>query len=141
MLAHTEERPALPPEVKNAMPPGDHVFQETRTIFERVQDIIGTNLLTKIHDDWIINRASRVLTRKNASPPLRPYIIGTNLVTKFHDDRTINVASIEKNALPPRGHVFFKQPKPFSNSSKISLRTNFLTKFHENWKINVAFRP
>ncbi|KAH3786309.1 hypothetical protein DPMN_164415 [Dreissena polymorpha] len=51
-----------------------HVFQPTGTIFELVQDIMGTHLLSK----------------KN-SPPID--IIGTNILTKFHDDRTINVAS------------------------------------------------
>ena len=60
---------------KNAQPPGGHVFQPNRIIFELVQDIIGMNLLTKFHEDWTINVASRVLTRfyyshirKNASP-------------------------------------------------------------------------
>ncbi|KAH3704961.1 hypothetical protein DPMN_080023 [Dreissena polymorpha] len=77
--------------------------QSTATIFELVQDIIGTNLC-----------ASIVLTRQNAPPPgchvFQPtgtifefvqYIIGTNLLNKFHDDstklfhenRTINLAS------------------------------------------------
>ncbi|KAH3887237.1 hypothetical protein DPMN_011253 [Dreissena polymorpha] len=64
--------------IKNALSPGGHVFQSTRTIFELVQDIIGKNLLTKFHDDRTINGASRVLTRftiaihvgKNATPPL-----------------------------------------------------------------------
>ncbi|KAH3734006.1 hypothetical protein DPMN_040445 [Dreissena polymorpha] len=79
---------------KNVPTPGDHVFQATGTIFE-VQDIIGTNLLTKFHDDRTINMASTVLTRKNATPPWRPYIINTNLVTKFHEDWTINVPSRE----------------------------------------------
>ncbi|KAH3894963.1 hypothetical protein DPMN_019123 [Dreissena polymorpha] len=60
--------------------PGGHVFQPTRTIFELVQDITGTILLTKVHKDRTINMASRVLPR-------------TNLLTKFHGDRTINVTS------------------------------------------------
>ncbi|KAH3864364.1 hypothetical protein DPMN_027381 [Dreissena polymorpha] len=34
-----------------------------------VLDIIGTNLLTKLHEHWKITVASRVLTRKNAPPP------------------------------------------------------------------------
>ncbi|KAH3887222.1 hypothetical protein DPMN_011238 [Dreissena polymorpha] len=70
--------------------------------------------------------ASRVLTRKNATPPWRQYIIETNLLTKFHDDRTINVASrvsTRKNAPPPD-----------------TIRTKLLTKFHEDQKINVASR-
>ncbi|KAH3890246.1 hypothetical protein DPMN_014319 [Dreissena polymorpha] len=60
---------------KNAPPTDGHVFQATGTTFELVQNIIGTNLLTKFHDDRTINMASRVLTRKNATPPWRPYII------------------------------------------------------------------
>ncbi|KAH3884886.1 hypothetical protein DPMN_008872 [Dreissena polymorpha] len=99
--------------VKNAPPTGGHVFQATGTIFELVQNIIGTNLLTKFHDDRTINMASRVLT-SHVFPPtgtifkLIQDIIGTYLLTKFHDDRTINVASrvlTRKYALPPGGHV------------------------------------
>ncbi|KAH3882371.1 hypothetical protein DPMN_006307 [Dreissena polymorpha] len=107
---------------KNAPHTGGHVFQATGTIFELVKNIIGTNLLTKFHDDRTINTASRVLTRKNATPPWRPYIIVTNHHTKFHNDRTINVASrvlTRKNAPP---------------------LTNLLTKFHEDWTISVVFR-
>ncbi|KAH3887017.1 hypothetical protein DPMN_011030 [Dreissena polymorpha] len=48
---------------KTATPPGCHVFQSTGTIFELVQDIIGTQVLSKFHEDWTINVASRVLTR------------------------------------------------------------------------------
>ncbi|KAH3703870.1 hypothetical protein DPMN_078920, partial [Dreissena polymorpha] len=44
--------------------PGSHVFQTTRTIFKLVQYIIGTNLLTKFHEDRTINVAFRVLTRQ-----------------------------------------------------------------------------
>ncbi|KAH3844332.1 hypothetical protein DPMN_086590 [Dreissena polymorpha] len=115
-------------------PPGDNVFQATGTIFELVQELIGTNLLTKFHDDWTINMASRVLTRKNATPPWQPCfpangtifeliqdIIGTNLVIKFHDDRTINVAS-----------------KQYIKLIQDIIVTNLLPKFHEDRKINVA---
>ncbi|KAH3882714.1 hypothetical protein DPMN_006658 [Dreissena polymorpha] len=78
----------------------------TKTIFQLIQDIIGTNLLTKFHEDRKINVASRVFTRKNAPPPdghvfqptgiifkLVQNIIGMNLLNKFHEDRTVNVAS------------------------------------------------
>ncbi|KAH3705653.1 hypothetical protein DPMN_080730 [Dreissena polymorpha] len=44
---------------KNAPPLGSHVFQANVTIFELIQDIIKTNLLTKVHEDWTINVASR----------------------------------------------------------------------------------
>ncbi|KAH3784660.1 hypothetical protein DPMN_162623 [Dreissena polymorpha] len=73
--------------------PGGHVFKATKTIFKLIQDNIGTNLLTKFHDDQKLNVTSRVLTRKIAPPLWWPYIIGMNLLTKFHEDRTINVAS------------------------------------------------
>ncbi|KAH3859539.1 hypothetical protein DPMN_102356 [Dreissena polymorpha] len=133
---------------KNAPPPGSHVFQPTGIIFElRIigptdrhngmkNDIIRmnlltkfhedwtvnvasrTNLLTKFHEDWTINVASRVLTRfyYSHNQPYKekypaPDIIGTNLLTKFHDDRKINVTSRENSAPPPPpaprgGHVF-----------------------------------
>ncbi|KAH3832476.1 hypothetical protein DPMN_105766 [Dreissena polymorpha] len=68
------------------------------------------NLLTKFHEDWTINVASRV---KNAPP----------LDSHFHEDWKINVASIEKNALPPGING-----------------TNVLTKFHEDRTINEASR-
>ncbi|KAH3716576.1 hypothetical protein DPMN_059300 [Dreissena polymorpha] len=89
---------------------------------------MGTNLLTKFHEEWKINVAPRVLTRKNASPPWQPCfstnlhifqvfqdIIGMNLMTKFHEDQTVNVASrvltrfyysyIRKNAPPLGSHI------------------------------------
>ncbi|KAH3859769.1 hypothetical protein DPMN_102592 [Dreissena polymorpha] len=70
----------------NSPPPGWHVSQATGTILELVQDRIGAILLNKLHDNWTLNVASRVLTRKNAQPP--------------------------------GGHVYFKEPEPFSNSSR-----------------------
>ncbi|KAH3818243.1 hypothetical protein DPMN_119844 [Dreissena polymorpha] len=44
---------------KNAPPLRSHVFQANVTIFEVIQDIIETNLLSKFHEDWTINVASR----------------------------------------------------------------------------------
>ncbi|KAH3812210.1 hypothetical protein DPMN_140634 [Dreissena polymorpha] len=114
---------------KNAPPTCSHVFQPTGIIFKLFQDIIGMNVLTKFHEDWIINVASRVLTRfyyshisKN-DPPLGSNFfqsnvtifeliqdfISTNLLSKFHEDRKLNVASrvlTRKNAPPPGGHIF-----------------------------------
>ncbi|KAH3848215.1 hypothetical protein DPMN_090574 [Dreissena polymorpha] len=124
---------------KNAQPPGGHIFQATGTIFELVQDIIGTNLLTMFHDDRTIIMASRVLTRKNATLLWRPYRIEINLLTKFHKDWTINVASRVKNAPPPGGHVF-KATKTIFDLIQDMIGTNLLTKFHEDRKINVASR-
>ncbi|KAH3701482.1 hypothetical protein DPMN_076471 [Dreissena polymorpha] len=115
--------------------------------------IIGTNLLTKFHEDRKINVASRVLTRKNAPPPgshvfyptgtifkLVQDIIRMNLLTKFHEDRTINVASrvltrfyhihIRKNAPPLGSHVFQANIIIFEFIQDI-IETNLLTIFHK----------
>ncbi|KAH3700009.1 hypothetical protein DPMN_074972 [Dreissena polymorpha] len=87
---------------KNVPPLGSMFFKQTYyetiiylIIFELIQDIFETNLLTKFHEDWTINAASRVLTMKNA-PPLGAHvfkatktifeliqdIIGTKILTK-----------------------------------------------------------
>ncbi|KAH3713525.1 hypothetical protein DPMN_073317 [Dreissena polymorpha] len=119
--------------------PCGHVFKATKTIFELIQDIIGTNLLTKFHDDRKMNVTSRVLTRKIAPHPWWPYIIRMNLLTKFHEDWTINVASRVKNAPPLGGHVFHANVTIFKLIQDI-IKTNLLTIFHQDWTINVASR-
>ncbi|KAH3825883.1 hypothetical protein DPMN_127767 [Dreissena polymorpha] len=68
-------------------PPGGHVLQQTRTIFELIQEIIRTNRVKK----------------KNAQPPV---LRRKNLLTKFHDDQIINIASREKNGPPSGSNVF-----------------------------------
>ncbi|KAH3794976.1 hypothetical protein DPMN_148519 [Dreissena polymorpha] len=134
---------------------GGHVFPPTGTIFKLIQDIIGTNRLTKFHDDRTINVASRLLIRKNAPPPgchvlkatktileLIQDIIGTNLLTKFHEDRKTIVASrvlTRKNAPPSGSHVFQATGIIFYLAQNI-IGMNLLTKFHEDQTINVASR-
>ncbi|KAH3845821.1 hypothetical protein DPMN_088111 [Dreissena polymorpha] len=118
--------------MKDAPPPGGHVFQPTVTIFKLVRDIIGTILVTK------------VLTRKNAP---HTDIMRTNVLTKFHDDRTINVASrvltrfyynhIRKNVPPLGSHVFQANVTIFELIQDI-IEFNLLTKFQKDWTINVA---
>ncbi|KAH3721663.1 hypothetical protein DPMN_064610 [Dreissena polymorpha] len=90
--------------------------------FKLDQGIIGTNLLTKFHEDRPRNVPSRVFTRKTAPPTglhvfqwtettlnstnisfikttiftnfeLDQEFIGTKLLTMFHEDQTRNVAS------------------------------------------------
>ena len=95
-------------------PPGGYVMQPTGTIFKLVQDIVGTNLLTKFHYDQAINVASRVFTR-------------------FYNS---NILHIRENAPPPGGHHFQQTGTIFKLVQNI-IGTNLLTKFHENWKINV----
>ncbi|KAH3736030.1 hypothetical protein DPMN_042590 [Dreissena polymorpha] len=130
---------------KNAPPLGSHIFQANVTIFEVIQDIIETILLTEFHEDWTINVAARGLTRKNAPPPgghvfqptgiifeLVQDIIGMNLLTMFHEDRTINpYKAIRKNCTAPWQPCF---------TSKHIIETNIPTKFHEDWTINVVSR-
>ncbi|KAH3894105.1 hypothetical protein DPMN_018263 [Dreissena polymorpha] len=73
---------------KTAPPTGGHVFQRIGTTFELNQDIIKTNILTKLHEDWACNVTSTVFT----SFGLGRDFIGTKLLTKFHEDGTRNVA-------------------------------------------------
>ncbi|KAH3784333.1 hypothetical protein DPMN_162287 [Dreissena polymorpha] len=118
---------------KNSPPLGSHVFSS--------QDIIGTNHLSKFHEDRKINEASRV---KNAPPPgghvfqptniileLIQDIIGVNLLTKFYEDWTINVASRVKNA-PPHGSNVFQSNVTIFELIQDIIETNLLTKFHED---------
>ncbi|KAH3892028.1 hypothetical protein DPMN_016139 [Dreissena polymorpha] len=133
---------------KNALPLGSHFLQANIIFFELIQDIIETNLLTKFHEDWTINVASRVLTRKNAlplmamkkaPPPWWPYIIGMSLLTEFHEDRSINVACRVKNAPPLGGHDFKANVTIFELIQDIT-KTNLLTIFHQDWTINMVSR-
>ncbi|KAH3690123.1 hypothetical protein DPMN_193424 [Dreissena polymorpha] len=114
---------------KNAPPLGSHVFQANVTIFELIQDIIQTNLLTKFHEDWTINVASKT------SRPL------------FHDDWAKIVTSrvfTRNTAPPPGGYVFQRTGTIFELNPTYHLDkhfdqsingTNVLTKFHEDQTI------
>ncbi|KAH3798848.1 hypothetical protein DPMN_152451 [Dreissena polymorpha] len=103
--------------MNNKWPHGGIVFQQTGTIFELVQDVIGTNLLTKFHEDPTINVASTVFTRQifmthNGRQTidkwfiqgnylsLTLWLITTRLFTCFH------YIHIEKTAPSPGGYVF-----------------------------------
>ncbi|KAH3881399.1 hypothetical protein DPMN_005325 [Dreissena polymorpha] len=150
----------LDTKVKNAPPTGGHVFQATGTNFKLVQNIIGTNLLTKFHDDHTINMASRVLNGTKCPAPWWPYIIRTNLLTKFHEDRKINLAARvltrKKCPAPWRPYRTInvasrgKCPAPWQPVFQANvtifeliqdiIEINILTKFHEDWTINVASR-
>ncbi|KAH3870016.1 hypothetical protein DPMN_033194 [Dreissena polymorpha] len=81
MYYYSHEKCPAPGSHENFPPAGSHVFQQTGTIFELIQDIIKTNVLSKFHEDWTTNVTFKVLKRKNA---LTPAIIGKNLLTKFH---------------------------------------------------------
>ncbi|KAH3729933.1 hypothetical protein DPMN_055911 [Dreissena polymorpha] len=116
---------------KNAPPPGGHVFIATIPIFELIQDIIGTNLLTKFHKDQTINVASRMLTRKNALPPGSHVFQPISIIFKLVQDIGMNLLTM-KNAPPLGSHVFQANITIFKLIQDI-IETNLLTKFHEDW--------
>ncbi|KAH3748994.1 hypothetical protein DPMN_183483 [Dreissena polymorpha] len=129
-------------------------FQPTKSIFKLIQGIIGTNLLTKFHEDRTINVVSRVLTGKYTPNLLIAIIfkaiifelvqdiIGTNHQTKIHDVWKINVASrlltrpCFENA-PHHGIHVFEVNLIIFELIKAIIETNLLTKFHEDWTIHV----
>ncbi|KAH3692886.1 hypothetical protein DPMN_193222 [Dreissena polymorpha] len=75
---------------KNDPPIGSHVLQAKVTIFKLIQDIIGTNLLTKNNAH---TPGGHIFQSTAIILELIQDIIGMNLLTKFHEDWTINVAS------------------------------------------------
>ncbi|KAH3830557.1 hypothetical protein DPMN_103802 [Dreissena polymorpha] len=118
------------------------IFQSCLSYKNQDPYIIGTNLLTKFHEDRKINVASRDKCPALGSHVFQPTgiilelvqdIIGMNLLTKFHEDRTVNVASRVKNAPPLGSHVFQANIIIFIFIQDI-IETNLLTKFHEDWK-------
>ncbi|KAH3705658.1 hypothetical protein DPMN_080735 [Dreissena polymorpha] len=142
--------------MKNAPPPGGHVFQPTGIIFELVQAIMGMNPLTKFHEDQKINVASRVLTRKNTPPPGGHVLVLTRknapppgghvfqptgnifeLVQAIMGMNPLTKVLPRKNAPPLGSHVFQANVIIFKLIQDI-IETNLLTKFHEDWTINVA---
>ncbi|KAH3815987.1 hypothetical protein DPMN_144527 [Dreissena polymorpha] len=125
--------------------PGGHVFKATKNVFELIQDIIGTNLQTRFHDDRKINVASRVLTR-------RPCIFTdpnhfrtqlsyqkTHVLTKIHDHWTKNVTSRVENCPAPWRPCFFTDLDHFELVQEIN-KTNVLTNFHDDWAKIVTSR-
>ncbi|KAH3738302.1 hypothetical protein DPMN_044935 [Dreissena polymorpha] len=88
--------------MNNKWPPGSHVFQQTGTIFELVQGSIGSNLVTKFHEDPTINVASTLSIRKLSLTFWLIRFLLTLLFTCFH----YTCIHIKKTAPPPAGHVF-----------------------------------
>ncbi|KAH3708116.1 hypothetical protein DPMN_067555 [Dreissena polymorpha] len=125
--------------VKYAPPLGSHVFQAKVTIFELIQDISETNLLSKFHKDSKINVVSRVLTRKNAPPPGGHVFQQTGIIFELVKDIIVIDLLTKKNAPPLGSHVFQANVTIFELIQDI-IKINLLTKFHEDWTINVASR-
>ena len=143
--------------------PSDLVFDPAWPSFELDRGIIGTNLLTKFHEDRTRNVASRVFTRflysqiRKTAPPtgghvfqrtgttfeLNQHIIKTNILTKLHEDWAWNVTSTVFTRF-----FFFFWPSdlvfdpawPSFELDRGIIGTNLLTKFHEDRTRNVASR-
>ncbi|KAH3720627.1 hypothetical protein DPMN_063529 [Dreissena polymorpha] len=80
---------------KNAPPTGGHVFSPIWFIFELVRDINKTNVLSNFHDDWAKIVTSRVFTRKTAPPTGDHVFQGTG--TTFELNQHINKKNILTN--------------------------------------------
>ncbi|KAH3753007.1 hypothetical protein DPMN_187636 [Dreissena polymorpha] len=81
-------------------------FSPIWTIFELVQDIKKTNVLSNFHD--------------------RAKIVTSSVFTRFL------YSQIGKTALPTRGHVFQRTRTTFELNQHI-IKTDILTKLHEDW--------
>ncbi|KAH3843721.1 hypothetical protein DPMN_117251 [Dreissena polymorpha] len=131
---------------KHALTISGHVYQQTRTIFELIQDTIKTNVLTKFHEYCTTNVISRVLISNviqlnGTILKLIQYIIVTNNLTKCHEDRTINVALISYKEKCHTPDVNFSQPtETIFEIVKNIIGTNLLIMFHGDWTIHVASR-
>ncbi|KAH3782991.1 hypothetical protein DPMN_160917 [Dreissena polymorpha] len=105
---------------------------------EGLKYFIGTNLLSKFHEDRKINVASRVLTRfyyshiqKNAPPPGGHVFQPTGIIFKLVQDIIGMKLLTKKNAPPLCSHVFQANVTIFELIQDI-IETNLLTKFHED---------
>ncbi|KAH3717597.1 hypothetical protein DPMN_060390 [Dreissena polymorpha] len=123
---------------KNAPPLGSHVFQANVIIFELIQYIIKTNLLTKFHEDWTINVASRERTRQmlTSHNGRQTTDDGQKAITKAHLEHVVlrcakNHCSREICPAP-----VLKATKTIFELIQDIIGKNFLTKFHDDRKIN-----
>ncbi|KAH3871931.1 hypothetical protein DPMN_035146 [Dreissena polymorpha] len=129
---------------KNALSPGFHVFQQTRTIFELIQNIIELTRKTAQPPGFHVFQQTRTISK------LIQDIIRTNVLTKFYKDwttrcfaiATINVASTySKKYAGCWSHVFQKTRTIFKLISIFEdIRTNVLTKCREDWTIHASLR-
>ncbi|KAH3892819.1 hypothetical protein DPMN_016949 [Dreissena polymorpha] len=118
---------------KIAPPTGAHVFSPISTIFDLVQDINKTNVLTNFHDDWAKNVTSlektapptggHVFQRTGTTFELNQHIIKAIILTKFHD----NWAKIEK--CQAHWRPFFQRTGTTFELNQHIIKANILTHF------------
>ncbi|KAH3742166.1 hypothetical protein DPMN_048902 [Dreissena polymorpha] len=129
-----------------APPPGVNVFQQTRTIFELIQDIIGTNVLTKFYEDWTINVTFRV---KNDPLPggrvFQPngtiFELAQDIIGSIFDQvsrRSDHKYDLYKVLTRQWPAPCFSTNQNHFNLIQEMICTNVLTKFHEDWTIHVT---
>ncbi|KAH3737874.1 hypothetical protein DPMN_044472 [Dreissena polymorpha] len=100
------------------------------TIFELIKDIIETNLLTKLHKDWTINKSPRV-NKANVD-------IAQQTTDKRRSQK-LNMSTLcSENCPPPSSHVIQLTGTIFEINCHIKEK-NVLSKFHENWAKNVTY--
>ncbi|KAH3874741.1 hypothetical protein DPMN_037994 [Dreissena polymorpha] len=139
---------------KTSPPTGGHIGHN---IFELDRDFIKTKLLTKFHEDRIINVASRVFTNQmwttdGQRPVTKAHLSNqeTKVLAKFHKDWTKNVTSrVFTYKCPAHWRSFFSPIWTIfelnQHITKTNILTNFeldldfigtklLTKFHEDRK-------
>ncbi|KAH3797343.1 hypothetical protein DPMN_150922 [Dreissena polymorpha] len=114
--------------IKNAPPPGSHVFQPIVIIFELIQNIIETYILAKFYEDWNINVASTELTRQMLTAH-----DGHKAITKAHHEHFARLRGFHddwaKN-MTFRVHFIQLTGTIFELNSHIK-EINVLTKFHD----------
>ncbi|KAH3810279.1 hypothetical protein DPMN_138669 [Dreissena polymorpha] len=121
--------------MKNALPPNGLFFQQTKTIFELLQYIIETNLLTRFHED--------MKYMKNTPPHSGHVFHQTRIIFELIQDviktYVLTKVLMRKNAPPNGGQVFQPTGIIFELVQDIN-GTNLLTKFLKDRTINVASR-
>ncbi|KAH3778414.1 hypothetical protein DPMN_179872 [Dreissena polymorpha] len=104
-----------------------------------LSDIIGTNLLTKFHEDRKINVVSGQYKKKCPAPD--GHVFKATAAMKFYDPRQNHFRTHDRkiNPRPCVGHVFQPTGIIFKFVQDI-IGMNLLTEFHEDRTINVASR-
>ncbi|KAH3890945.1 hypothetical protein DPMN_015034 [Dreissena polymorpha] len=130
------------------------------TYFKLDRNFIGTNLLTKFHEDQTINEASRVFMNKcgrtddGQRPVTKAHLSNqcdgktdrrtdrrtdSPITIHFHENWAKNVTSRVEKCPPTGAHVFSKIWTIFELVREIN-KTNVLTNFHDDWAKIVTSR-
>ncbi|KAH3882277.1 hypothetical protein DPMN_006211 [Dreissena polymorpha] len=105
------------------------------SIFELIQDIIKTNVLSKRNAP---PSGAPVFEPTRAICELAQDIIKPNLLTKSHKNWTMNLAQEFFFTAPPPWRPCFSTNQNHDKTRPFG--TNLLTKFHEDRRLNVASR-